>query len=182
MYWTTLGWAQAPCKIPEICEMQICIDVPVLLNSIWKLISTSLFVYLFDIMDFFQFLSFFSTFFRKKLEEIPFFKFLPFFPEETYFFRKFLSPVHRYTREIPEPAPFLPRHGAQIGGIQVFPTIKIIVIHQVHIYCCLSVKINARETPHGAQRSWTNFVCVCFRMCGRTGRQKPKYPQFEPHG
>ena len=28
--------------------------------------------------------------------------------------------VHSYTREIPEPAPFLSWHGAQIGGIQVF--------------------------------------------------------------
>ena len=42
--------------------------------------------------SFFHFLPVFSTFFRKKLEEIPFFQFLPFFPEETYFFRKFPNP------------------------------------------------------------------------------------------
>ena len=95
MYWTTLGRALAPCKIPEIREMQICIDIPVL--NIWKLISTGLFVSLFGFMyissSFFHFLPVFSTFFRKKLEEIPFFQFLPFFPEETYFFRKFPNPV-----------------------------------------------------------------------------------------
>ena len=39
--------------------------------------------------SFFHFLPVFSSFFQKKLEEIPFFQFLPFFPEETYFFRKF---------------------------------------------------------------------------------------------
>ena len=98
MYWTTLGRALAPCKIPEICEIQICIDIPVL--SIWKLISTGLFVSLFGFMyissSFFHFLPVFSTFFRKKLEEIPFFQFLPFFPEETYFFRKFPNPAIQY--------------------------------------------------------------------------------------
>ena len=31
---------------------------------------------------------------------------------------------HRYTRKIPEPAPFLSRHGAQIGGLWVFPVIE----------------------------------------------------------
>ena len=46
MYWTTLGRALAPCKIPEICEIQICNDIPVLLNGIWKLVSTSLFEFL----------------------------------------------------------------------------------------------------------------------------------------
>ena len=101
MYWTTLGRALAPCKIPEICEIQICIDIPVL--SIWKLISTGLFVSLFGFMyissSFFHFLPVFSTFFRKKLEEIPFFQFLPFFPEETYFFRKFPNPDRNCTRK-----------------------------------------------------------------------------------
>ena len=29
MYWTTLGRALAPCKIPEICERRICNEVPV---------------------------------------------------------------------------------------------------------------------------------------------------------
>ena len=38
---------------------------------------------------------------------------------------------HRYRLEIPESTPSLSRYGAPIGGIQVFPTIKITVIHQV---------------------------------------------------
>ena len=41
---------------------------------------------------------------------------------------------HRYRPEIPEPAPSLFLHGAQIGGIQVFPAIKITVIRQVRMY------------------------------------------------
>ena len=85
---------------------------------------------------------------------------------------------HRYTREILEPVPFLSWYEAQIGGIRVFPTIKITVIRQVCMYCGLSVKINMSETPHGTWRSWTHFVCICFCVCGR---QKPEYPQFEPH-
>ena len=35
------------------------------------------------------------------------------------------------------------------------------------------------KTPHSAQRLWTHLYCVCFFMCGW---QKPKRPQFEPHG
>ena len=42
-----------------------------------------------------------------------------------------LTKDHKYTREIPEPAPFSSRHGAQsqIGGLWVFSVIKIIVCH-----------------------------------------------------
>ena len=47
------------------------------------------------------------------------------------------------------------------------------------MYCCLSMKINTCETPHGEWRSCTDFVCVCF--CAY-GRQKPEYPQLELHG
>ena len=82
-----------------------------------------------------------------------------------------------YTREILESAPFLSRHGAQIGGIRVFPSIKINVICQVRMSYGLSVKISMREI------SWTHFVCMCFSMCFPVcGRQKPENPQFEPHG
>ena len=35
--------------------------------------------------------------------------------------------------EIPEPVPSLSRHGAQIGGNQVFASIKITVIRQVRV-------------------------------------------------
>ena len=60
--------------------------------------------------------------------------------------------------------PFLSLHGAQIRGIQVFPTIKITVIRQVGMYCGLSMKINMSETPtarddHG--RILLTFVSAC---------------------
>ena len=61
---------------------------------------------------------------------------------------------------------------APIGGIQVFLKILITVIRQMHMYCGRSVKINMRETLHGARRSWTHFVCFCSRVCGQ---QKPEY-------
>ena len=48
--------------------------------------------------------------------------------------------VRSYRPSIREPAPSLSQHGVPIGGIQVFPVIKIILIHQVHTYCSLSAK------------------------------------------
>ena len=84
-----------------------------------------------------------------------------------------LASAHRYRLEIPEPAPSLSWHGAHIGGIRVFPAIKITVICQVRMYCGLSVKVNTRETPHGAWRSWAHFVCVCLCVCGQ---QKNRIP------
>ena len=68
---------------------------------------------------------------------------------------------HRYRPEIPEPAPSLSRHGASIGGVWVFPAIKITVICQVRMYCGLSLKINTHETPHDMWR-FLYFVCVLF--------------------
>ena len=89
---------------------------------------------------------------------------------------------HRYTREIPEPAPFLSRHGAQIGGVRVFSVIKIIVVRQVHISpastAVCGLKINMCKMPHGARRLWTHLFCICFCVCDW---QKPKDPQFDPH-
>ena len=41
--------------------------------------------------------------------------------------------THRYTREIPEPAPFLFWHGAQIGGLWGFLVTKITVVRQVRM-------------------------------------------------
>ena len=79
-YWTS-QW--------NLCQFQnfekyrstaICFDVPVSLHSIWKLLSSALFACTFDYRTcissiFLPFLPFF--FFCKKLEEIPFFQFLP---------------------------------------------------------------------------------------------------------
>ena len=47
--------------------------------------------------------------------------------------------------------------------------IKIIMIHQVLMYCSLSMKIDT----HGAGRSWMHFVYICFYM---PGGQKAEYP------
>ena len=44
-----------------------------------------------------------------------------------------MQKYHRYTPEIPEPAPSLSRHGAQFGGLRVFPVIKITVVRQVRM-------------------------------------------------
>ena len=87
--------------------------------------------------------------------------------------------LHRYSRETPKPAPFLSRHGAQIGGIRVFPRVIFTVVRQVRMYCSLTMKINPLKTSHERRRSWTAFRLLCFCMCGR---QKPKYPQFEANG
>ena len=67
---------------------------------------------------------------------------------------------HRYRLEIPEPAPSLSKHGVSVGGIGVLPAIKITVIHQVCMYCGLSLKINTHETLHGARRLWMHFICI----------------------
>ena len=75
---------------------------------------------------------------------------LPWLAEKSKSFRilpraRTLMKIHRYTKEIPEPAPFLFHHGAQIWGLRVFPVIKITVVRQVPmspcIYCDLGVKI-----------------------------------------
>ena len=53
------------------------------------------------------------------------------------------------------------------------------MIHQVRMYCGLNVKINTRETSHGALRSWRHFVCVYFCV---PGRQSLEDPQFKACG
>ena len=87
--------------------------------------------------------------------------------------------IHWYRLEIPEPTPSLFQHGAQIGGIWVFPAIKITVICQVRMYCGLRVKVDMPKTLYSARRSWMHFVCICFYVCGW---QKPEYPQLELYG
>ena len=86
-------------------------------------------------------------------------------------------------REIPEPVPFLSWHGAQIGVLWVFPTIKIAVVCQVHyvtcIYCILSVEINTQKMLYGALRSWTHLFCVYLCVCGL---QNPQTLNLSPHG
>ena len=56
----------------------------------------------------------------------------------------FLSLNHRYRPEIPEPAPSLSRHGAQIR------------------VCRSEHEGNKHETPHIVWRLWTHFVSACL--------------------
>ena len=86
--------------------------------------------------------------------------------------------VHRYTREIPESAPFSSGHGAHIGSIGVFPVIKITVVRQVRMSPVSSAVWAWRKT-HVEDRGRICFAFVFVCVCGR---QKPEYPQFEPHG
>ena len=72
---------------------------------------------------------------------------------------------HTYTREIPEPMPFLSRHRAQIWGFRVFHVIKITVVRLVHM--SLHLLRSEHKMPHGVQRSCTHLLCVCFCVCGR---------------
>ena len=87
---------------------------------------------------------------------------------------------HRYKHKIP---PELHRlnlgMGPQLAAFRFFAVIKITAICQVHIYCGLSVKINACEMLHGARRSWMHFVCIPFHV---HGRQTPEHSQLELRG
>ena len=81
----------------------------------------------------------------------------------------------RYTREIPEHAPFLFRHEAQTGCLRVFPVIKITVARRVfvtRIYCGLSVKMYTCKMMHCTRKL---FLCVCGRQ-----NQKKKTPIWAP--
>ena len=91
-----------------------------------------------------------------------------------------LRRYHRYAREIPEPAPFLSKHGAQIGDRQGFPVFKITTVHQV-LMSPVSILWSEREDSTGinATRCAKIMDAFCFCICGQ---QKPKAPQFEPCG
>ena len=78
---------------------------------------------------------------------------------------------------------FYPDMGLELAGSSDFfrnqSNLGSSCAYAICIWCGLSVKINTRKTPHVAQRSWAHLFCVCFRVCDR---QKPKDPQFVPHG
>ena len=80
------------------------------------------------------------------------------------------SSPHRYRSELPEPAPSLSRHLVPNGGGGgrgysgfFLHNQSSYMIHQVCMYCSLSMKINMR-----AQRLWTHFICIfSFRVHGK---------------
>ena len=59
-----------------------------------------------------------------------------------------------------------PDMGAQIGGIQGFSSIKITVIHQVHMICSLSMKINKTlvKCRTACEDRW-RVLCVFVSVC-----------------
>ena len=86
-------------------------------------------------------------------------------------------PAHRYTREIPEPAPFLLRHGAQIRGIQIFPTIKITAVRQGAYVLrteCEDKRVKCRTACKVCGRILFAFVFAC--VVGK----KQKTPNLSP--
>ena len=52
---------------------------------------------------------------------------------------------HRYWLEIPEPVPSYLNMGVPNWGVQIFATNKLTMIHQVCVYCSLSMDRNMRE-------------------------------------
>ena len=88
---------------------------------------------------------------------------------------------HRCTWEIPEPAPSLFQHGAQIGGSLGFSRNQnnrgLSGGYVTCIYCGLSVKMNMCKMLHGAQRSWMHLYCIiCFCVVAKN----PKTPIWTP--
>ena len=79
-----------------------------------------------------------------------------------------LQPDHSYTREIPEPAPFLSRPGAQIGGVQVFPLNQnnsgSSGVYVTYIYCSLSAKINTRKNAARCSKIMDAFALHLFLL------------------
>ena len=90
--------------------------------------------------------------------------------------------LHRNRPEIPEPVPSSSQHGAEFGGLWLFPVIKIIMVRQVSVLSeCTAVWEwwqTSAKMLHGVWRSWTHLFCVYFCMCGW---QKPEDPKIEPH-
>ena len=87
---------------------------------------------------------------------------------------KFVCWFHRYTRDIPELAPFFSWHGAQIGGLRVFLVIKKSCGLSTASAAVLSMMIKTcKKMPHSAQRSWTHLFCVCFCMWSAKPRRSP---------
>ena len=84
---------------------------------------------------------------------------------------------HRYTPEIPEPAPSLFRHGAQIGSLLSFSCNQknrgSSDAYATCIYHGPRVKINMCKMLHGVQRSWAHFFWVCFCVCGHQKTRRP---------
>ena len=82
-----------------------------------------------------------------------------------------VSALYRYSPKIPEPAPSWSRHGAEFGGLWLFPIIKIIVVHQACntayvtcMYCDMYVRQISRKigkAREDRERFYFAFIYVC---------------------
>ena len=85
-----------------------------------------------------------------------------------------VSCYNRYRREIPEPALFLSWHGAQIGGLWVFPIIKILVGFIRHLHLLVS----EHEDKYVQNAAWhakimDAFILHLFLGVWSTKTQRP---------
>ena len=94
-----------------------------------------------------------------------------------------ISESHKYTLAIPEPAPSLSRHGAQIGGLQVFPVIKTIVVHHLRmLVACTAVCVGRQShVKSRTVREDCEHICFAFVFVCVVGKNS-KSPKSEPHG
>ena len=77
--------------------------------------------------------------------------------------------------------PSLSRHGAQIGGFQVFPEIKITLVRQVRLLPASSVR--SEHEAYNAAQCAKIVDPFCLRLFLRVWSAKnPEYPQLELHG
>ena len=93
-----------------------------------------------------------------------------------------LGLYHRYTPEIPEPAPSWSQHGApSYWGSSGFPCNQnnhgssgayVTASTAVWVW-----RLNTHKTAHGARILWTRRFCICFCI---SCQQNPKTPNWAP--
>ena len=89
---------------------------------------------------------------------------------------------HRCRGGIPDPAPSWSQHGAQFGGLWVFPVIKIIVVRQVRKLIACTAGWACKQSHAKSRAVCEDRERICFAFAFVCGRQKHEDPQFEPHG
>ena len=91
--------------------------------------------------------------------------------------------IRKYTREIPEPATFLFRHGAEIEGLWVFPVIKN-KLSFIRCICHLHLLRSEHEDKtHTHNAAWRAKIVDALVLClfMRVESAKTRIPLFEPH-
>ena len=75
--------------------------------------------------------------------------------------------------DIPEHVPFLSRHGSPIGGNQFFFPITITVIHKVHMYSGMRVKIKCMKRCMACKDPEHILFAFCVCMCSHQNSNAP---------